>query len=1130
MDLWKEFKEPDSSYSALAFWFLNGRLEPEELERQIKEMTEKGIMGGFLHPRAYLKTPYLEEEWWEAIRTCVEASGKWGFKPWLYDEYAWPSGTAGSTFEYGYQKPSRILAEGQCNMAKGLYARVFKQKEDSWEAYKEEETDKVFRVIKKNGSFYVFYRRVYQKAVDYLNADTIAQFIRLTHEEYKKRFGEDFGSLIPGIFFDEIFMAGAPLPWTDKFPVHFLEKYGYSIEDSLISLIEGEEEKDKKVRQDYYSLLGELYENAFFKQISDWCSKNRLKLTGHTEEFLWEHPRRQGDYFKTMRHLMIPGSDCHDYRYRYPRKITYYEPKYSVSVARAYGKERAMTEAMGGAGWNCTLQEFKRGVNALGVMGSSMFILHGFYYECEHQGSQSDWPTSFFFQNPYWKYFKIFAGYMKRISYMNSIGRADVRCGLLYPIEEMQANMADGEENAAGEAISQGFHKALEAMIENQLDTDFIDQERIIQADIKDGLLCVGQQQFKVLLVPQGTVLAPETGEKLKSWLAAGGHILVFSTGLRNQNESKLPGQSCTIEDLPRLAESIISPDALVIDGKNRDILMSRRISGHDEFYLIANNGEERRRLGILFKSEKNPVLLDIETGAAIAGDFVRREDGAVLTLILEPSQAVYVVLKGGLVKSIPSSQYEKAETVTGKWKFLPLDKSFDEKWETGGEYSELEIPVAGFTSDISSNYDRIRICNTKAQEGSCKRHLSLWEASWITRRASWNDQLDASVLYFRKELCIQNPVLGGKLCLSAVDSAQVFVNGKLIYEGSPAGEPVDIQLPQVWQKGKNIIGVRVENHRPLQDVYVCSVEELPKDRFISLLLQGEILTASETIKIKTDRTWLVNDEEEAGWNRTESVKVLDFDVQKVKNFNKDHPGHGWLSSWERGRPPVSPWGEVPLFGKKTEYPRKLYYTFTIPAGVSQIKRPVISGTGSFLLDGKPVVWEEEVLVLPDWEDSHVLNIQVTAFSGEDGVKQPLGVVFEKRESQLEDWRIFGLDWFSGRCLYQNSWNIKKETGKRYILDLGRVNHCAEIWINKTLAGTRLWSPYEADVTDLIKDGDNEISVIASNLASNERRNMLVDEGMALGWNRYWNQDNMDRDGANYVSGLLGPVTILKSL
>ncbi|MDR2094474.1 MAG: hypothetical protein LBP76_03015, partial [Treponema sp.] len=114
------FKSPPKEYSPLAFWFWNGTLETGELVRQIDEMSSKGVHGAFMHPRAYLKTPYLEQEWWEAVGACVERSREIGFSPWIYDEYAWPSGTAGSTFEHSYQKPSRVLARGEQNMAKGL--------------------------------------------------------------------------------------------------------------------------------------------------------------------------------------------------------------------------------------------------------------------------------------------------------------------------------------------------------------------------------------------------------------------------------------------------------------------------------------------------------------------------------------------------------------------------------------------------------------------------------------------------------------------------------------------------------------------------------------------------------------------------------------------------------------------------------------------------------------------------------------------------------------------------------------------------------------------------------------------------------------------------------------------------
>ena len=128
MDIISQFREPDRKYSVLAFWFLSGKLEAEKLRWQIDEMVDKGVYGGFMHPRAYLETPYLEQEWWDAIGACVDEARKTGFSAWIYDEYAWPSGTAGSTFEYGFQKPSRTLAMGRENMAKGLYAKRFLQK------------------------------------------------------------------------------------------------------------------------------------------------------------------------------------------------------------------------------------------------------------------------------------------------------------------------------------------------------------------------------------------------------------------------------------------------------------------------------------------------------------------------------------------------------------------------------------------------------------------------------------------------------------------------------------------------------------------------------------------------------------------------------------------------------------------------------------------------------------------------------------------------------------------------------------------------------------------------------------------------------------------------------------------
>lgn len=178
------------------------------------------------------------------------------------------------------------------------------------------------------------------------------------------------------------------------------------------------------------------------------------------------------------------------------------------------------------------------------------------------------------------------------------------------------------------------------------------------------------------------------------------------------------------------------------------------------------------------------------------------------------------------------------------------------------------------------------------------------------------------------------------------------------------------------------------------------------------------------------------------------------------------------------------------------------------------------------MLDGKEVHWENGIHILPDNERIHILTIQITAGGCSDGLKQPIRVTMKAVAVNLSDWRMLGLPWFSGRCRYTNTWSVEQLEGT-YMLELGGVNHCAQIWINGRLADTRLWRPYRADITSLLRPGENEITILVSNLASNERRHMLVDEGMALGWNRYWNEDNMDRDSRNYVSGLLGPVRLL---
>ncbi|MGZ5496351.1 MAG: glycosylhydrolase-like jelly roll fold domain-containing protein, partial [Candidatus Aminicenantales bacterium] len=87
-------------------------------------------------------------------------------------------------------------------------------------------------------------------------------------------------------------------------------------------------------------------------------------------------------------------------------------------------------------------------------------------------------------------------------------------------------------------------------------------------------------------------------------------------------------------------------------------------------------------------------------------------------------------------------------------------------------------------------------------------------------------------------------------------------------------------------------------------------------------------------------------------------------------------------------------------------------------------------------------------------------------------------------ERPLEDWSAWGLQKFSGLLEYSKTIVVDKpETGMR--LDLGKVGHVAEVWVNGKSCGSRLWGPHVFDVGEALRPGPNEIRVRVGNLINN---------------------------------------------
>lgn len=346
--------------------------------------------------------------------------------------------------------------------------------------------------------------------------------------------------------------------------------------------------------------------------------------------------------------------------------------------------------------------------------------------------------------------------------------------------------------------------------------------------------------------------------------------------------------------------------------------------------------------------------------------------------------------------------------------------------------------------------------------------------------------------------------------------------------------QPITLDISSDLVEGKNLIAVHVHNPSPFSDIHFCSTEVLPVNRMISLL--AELKTDTCDTPVCTDDSWIVTDIYQKDWMKPAYYPAAE---RHDPSYDLRSAARGtWLYAWERGKPPLHPWGNPDYFGEKMVWPQKVFYQIVLPVGTVRIDPPEISGSFTLRLDGVETDFSSgNALQLRPLPRTRILEIDVLAENENDGLKEPIHIKLSPVPVPYGEWSSLGLPWFSGRAVYRNHFQVRADRCStvlhgdenslfRYILQWEQKNSCAEIWINHKLVKVCLWEPYRADITEYVLPGTNDIAIVIANLAAPARRILLVDEGQALGWNRYWNEDNIDRESEDLVSGLTGPIRI----
>ena len=623
-NLMKAWLSPGREFRSAPFWSWNSKLDADRLCRAIDSMHAAGMGGFFMHSRYGLKTPYLSDEWFECVSACIERARELGMKAYLYDEDRWPSGPAGGIVTRKHPE------YGMVNL---LCTRATEPREDA-------ERLATFAVSLNEAGRMVSYREADAPGaaepgetlvsfdveptpatgwcndgpyLDTMSTDAVAEFIRVTHQAYADRYGEDFGELVPAIFTDEPnYESERSNPdkdeyrqvWTGQMPREFVKRRGYDVRLHLPELVFASADGEiSKVRHDFYRTATELFVEAFSRQIGRWCGKHKIALTGHMllEQSLKTQIDCAGACMPHYEHMQWPGIDILT-----DQDNELITAKQCSSVADQLGRPRVLSELYGCTGWDWPLEGHK-------FVGDWQFAV-GVNFRCPHLthfslagGAKRDYPASIFSHSPWWPYYGVVEDYFARLSLALTQGQPVRDVLIIHPVESGWATAFLAGERGLMPEMDDALDKLTRTLSNEHYDWDFADESLLAshgKVDTKG--LKVGRLTYKLAIVPPSVTLRKTTVDLLTALQAKGGSVIFV--GRRPGLVDAEPGEAIdTLIAASQTCDGVESATSAI------EPLLARRVS-------VTESGRELTCVWTMLRKLDRGNLLFIQSHDRAAG------------------------------------------------------------------------------------------------------------------------------------------------------------------------------------------------------------------------------------------------------------------------------------------------------------------------------------------------------------------------------------------------------------------------------------------------------------------------------------------------------------------------------
>ena len=534
----------------------------------MEQSLTSGYYGFGILPTKEMGLTFMSPEFLTQYRHAVETAARLGQKMCLYDEFWFPSGSAGGLLRQQYPEAlskrldlvetntsgpcavSLSVPSGELMAAVAMNTVTLERLDLQSHAIPGKVNWKAppgsWRVM-----LFVCVPDGARDLVDYLDPDAVRKFIALTYEQYYRAFPDHFGKTLDSAFYDEptFHWVQGGRAWTPSFNQQFIRRHHRSPALLYPALWYDIGPETASARNQLFGLRAELFASGFVKTVADWCRAHQIDLTGHVDQEEIVNPVGLcGDLIKAFQYQPIPGLD-EIFSYRRG------SPMYKVvsSAAVNYGRRKVMTECYGAMQLPVTnlyreaMDQFAKGVNVM-VPHAVWYDTNGITFPPE-----LSWRTE-----PYASALPAYNDYIGRLQSVLQHGRPVVDIAVLYPIAGLQAayHFGVGKPYEGGIVPDWADYMKVGEMLSLELrhDFTFLHPETLdARCQVRGNTVHLEQpempQDYSAIILPGSEAISLSNLQKVKRFFDRGGKVIATT---RLPDQSVEPGRAAKVRSILR--------------------------------------------------------------------------------------------------------------------------------------------------------------------------------------------------------------------------------------------------------------------------------------------------------------------------------------------------------------------------------------------------------------------------------------------------------------------------------------------------------------------------------------------------------------------------------------------------